>query len=74
MQPPKDQTDLDDGYLSASEVTAVKLDADWVIRPHEVRSAPRLSLPAPSSTPMPERSDAARKHRERQSRPRPSGK
>ena len=24
-------TDLDDGYLSASEVAALKLDADWVI-------------------------------------------
>jgi CHAT domain-containing protein len=31
LPPPKDQTDLDDGYLSASEVAALKLDADWVI-------------------------------------------
>jgi CHAT domain-containing protein len=29
--PPKQQSDLDDGYLSASEVAAIKLDADWVI-------------------------------------------
>jgi CHAT domain-containing protein/tetratricopeptide (TPR) repeat protein len=29
--PPKEQTELDDGYLSASEVAALKLDADWVI-------------------------------------------
>jgi CHAT domain-containing protein len=29
--PPKEQSDLDDGYLSASEVAALKLDADWVI-------------------------------------------
>jgi hypothetical protein len=26
-----EQTELDDGYLSASEVAALKLDADWVI-------------------------------------------
>jgi CHAT domain-containing protein len=31
LTPPKDQTDLDDGYLSASEVAGLKLDADWVI-------------------------------------------
>ena len=31
LTPPKEQTDLDDGYLSASEVAALKLDADWVI-------------------------------------------
>jgi CHAT domain-containing protein len=31
LTPPKDQTDFDDGYLSASEVAALKLDADWVI-------------------------------------------
>jgi CHAT domain-containing protein/tetratricopeptide (TPR) repeat protein len=31
LTPPKDQTELDDGYLSASEVAALKLDADWVI-------------------------------------------
>jgi CHAT domain-containing protein len=29
--PPEKATDLDDGYLSASEVAALKLDADWVI-------------------------------------------
>jgi CHAT domain-containing protein len=29
--PPKEATDLDDGYLSASEVASLKLDADWVI-------------------------------------------
>jgi CHAT domain-containing protein len=29
--PPKEATGLDDGYLSASEVAALKLDADWVI-------------------------------------------
>jgi CHAT domain-containing protein len=29
--PPREATDLDDGYLSASEVTTLKLDADWVI-------------------------------------------
>jgi CHAT domain-containing protein len=28
---PKEQSELDDGYLSASEVAALKLDADWVI-------------------------------------------
>ena len=31
LTPPKQQSDLDDGYLSASEVAALKLDADWVI-------------------------------------------
>jgi CHAT domain-containing protein len=31
LTPPKEQTDLDDGYLSASEVAGLKLDADWVI-------------------------------------------
>ena len=31
LTPPKEQTELDDGYLSASEVAALKLDADWVI-------------------------------------------
>jgi CHAT domain-containing protein len=31
LTPPKRQSDLDDGYLSASEVAALKLDADWVI-------------------------------------------
>jgi CHAT domain-containing protein/Tfp pilus assembly protein PilF len=31
LTPPKEQTELDDGYLSASEVAALRLDADWVI-------------------------------------------
>jgi CHAT domain-containing protein/tetratricopeptide (TPR) repeat protein len=31
LTPPKDPSDLDDGYLSATEVAALKLDADWVI-------------------------------------------
>jgi CHAT domain-containing protein/tetratricopeptide (TPR) repeat protein len=31
LTPPKEQTELDDGYLSASEVAALKLDADWII-------------------------------------------
>jgi CHAT domain-containing protein len=31
LTPPKEQTEPDDGYLSASEVAALKLDADWVI-------------------------------------------
>jgi CHAT domain-containing protein/tetratricopeptide (TPR) repeat protein len=31
LTPPQQQTDVDDGYLSASEVAALKLDADWVI-------------------------------------------
>jgi len=31
LTPPKEQSELDDGYLSASEVGALKLDADWVI-------------------------------------------
>jgi CHAT domain-containing protein len=31
LTPPKEQTDLDDGYLSASEVAGLKLDAEWVI-------------------------------------------
>jgi len=31
LTPPKEQSDNDDGYLSASEVAALKLDADWVI-------------------------------------------
>jgi CHAT domain-containing protein/tetratricopeptide (TPR) repeat protein len=29
--PPKEQSDTDDGYLSASEVATLKLGADWVI-------------------------------------------
>src|SRR5262249_53966463 len=31
LTPPKTATELDDGYLSASEIAALKLDADWVI-------------------------------------------
>src|SRR5262249_3159321 len=31
LTPPKTSTDTDDGYLSASEIVALKLDADWVI-------------------------------------------
>jgi len=31
LTPPEEQTEIDDGYLSASEVAALKLDADWVI-------------------------------------------
>lgn len=31
LTPPTEQTEIDDGYLSASEVAALKLDADWVI-------------------------------------------
>ena len=31
LTPPEKPSDIDDGYLSASEVAALKLDADWVI-------------------------------------------
>ena len=31
LTPPAAPTEIDDGYLSASEVAALKLDADWVI-------------------------------------------
>jgi CHAT domain-containing protein len=31
MTPPDRASDFDDGYLSASEIAALKLDADWVI-------------------------------------------
>jgi hypothetical protein len=31
LTPPAEQADTDEGYLSASEVAALKLDADWVI-------------------------------------------
>jgi CHAT domain-containing protein len=31
LTPPQTASDIDDGYLSASEVAALKLDADWVI-------------------------------------------
>jgi CHAT domain-containing protein len=31
LTPPKVATEMDDGYLSASEIAALKLDADWVI-------------------------------------------
>jgi CHAT domain-containing protein/tetratricopeptide (TPR) repeat protein len=31
LTPPDTATDADDGYLSASEIAALKLDADWVI-------------------------------------------
>jgi CHAT domain-containing protein len=31
LTPPNEQTEEDDGYLSASEVADLKLDADWVI-------------------------------------------
>ena len=31
LTPPTEQTEIDDGYLSASEVAGLKLDADWVI-------------------------------------------
>ena len=31
LTPPIEQTEMDDGYLSATEVSGLKLDADWVI-------------------------------------------
>jgi CHAT domain-containing protein len=31
LTPPDTATESDDGYLSASEIAALKLDADWVI-------------------------------------------
>ena len=31
LTPPHEATETDDGYLSASEIAALKLDADWVI-------------------------------------------
>jgi CHAT domain-containing protein/Tfp pilus assembly protein PilF len=31
LTPPDQASDMDDGYLSASEIAALKLDADWVI-------------------------------------------
>jgi CHAT domain-containing protein len=31
LTPPETATETDDGYLSASEIAALKLDADWVI-------------------------------------------
>ena len=31
LTPPGNATELDDGYLSASEIAALKLDADWVV-------------------------------------------
>jgi CHAT domain-containing protein len=31
LTPPQTATERDDGYLSASEITTLKLDADWVI-------------------------------------------
>ena len=31
LTPPRDATTEDDGYLSASEITGLKLDADWII-------------------------------------------
>src|SRR6202007_1677056 len=31
LTPPDKPTETDDGYLSASEIAALKLDADWVI-------------------------------------------
>jgi CHAT domain-containing protein len=31
MTPPEKPSDIDDGYLTASEVATLKLDADWVI-------------------------------------------
>lgn len=31
LTPPREPTESDDGYLSASEAAALKLDADWVI-------------------------------------------
>jgi CHAT domain-containing protein/tetratricopeptide (TPR) repeat protein len=31
LTPPEKQTEIDDGYLSASEIGALKLDAEWVI-------------------------------------------
>jgi CHAT domain-containing protein len=31
MTPPEEASEEDDGYLTASEITELKLDADWVI-------------------------------------------
>src|SRR5208337_2682602 len=31
LTPPVDASEADDGYLTASEIAALKLDADWVI-------------------------------------------
>ena len=31
LTPPKEASEVDDGYLSASEIAGLKLDADWLI-------------------------------------------
>ena len=31
LTPPEEASELDDGYLTASEIAGLKLDADWVI-------------------------------------------
>ena len=57
LTPPAEASEEDDGYLTASEIAGLKLDADWVIlrpatRRRAARKAPRRcrASPAPSST------------------------
>ena len=57
LSPPRQATDADDGYLTASEIAQLKIDADWVIlsacntagwqqlgEPHVVGIGPRILL------------------------------
>jgi hypothetical protein len=53
LTPPERATEADDGYLSASEIAGLKLDADWVIlyairRPVVPLRAPKPSRASPS--------------------------
>ena len=59
LTPPVEATETDDGYLSASRIATLKLDADWVIlsacntAAGESKTADALSgSPAPSFTPV----------------------
>jgi hypothetical protein len=50
LTPPSEATSEDDGYLSASEIAGLKLDADWVIlwasTPRLVEAKVRRRYPA----------------------------
>ena len=47
--PPAAASEKDDGYLSASEIARLKLDADWVILSACNTAAVSLPVPAPMS-------------------------
>jgi hypothetical protein len=54
--PPTTASEGDDGYLTASEIASLKLDADWVILPHATRPLVARRAPKLRGSLKPERS------------------